>query len=200
MILKRVTVAGFLFSLGACVSPAPESQMPVPAWSVSVGAPAALAEPVASAADDADEYVAIPDNAAHVLGCLNASSLPICSVAEPNAAESAAFRAEGARLQSHADSRCRRLGVAITTNENGVRMYRKALVKSGGPYRLYGVGHAYVVDDIWLVRVARRLDDLNERSIEEKTRTLRHEMSHTIGATETPGSGWTAEDYATHCG
>lgn len=79
-------------------------------------------------------------------------------------------------------------------------MYRKALVQWSGSMRLYGVGHAYEIDDVWVVRVARRLDDLNDRTLDEKKRTLRHEMSHTIGATETPGSGWTAEDFALNCG
>jgi hypothetical protein len=169
-------------------------------WSVAVGAPAAVVESAELPSAEAEEYIPVPDDAARVLGCLNASSSPICAVAEPSAEEDSAFRAEGTRLMSHSDARCRRLGNAIASNEDGVRMYRKALVKNAGPARLYGVGHAYVIDDVWLVRVARRLDDLNARSIEEKTRTLRHEMSHTIGATETPGAGWTAEDYATHCG
>jgi len=61
------------------------------------------------------------------------------------------------------------------------------------------VGHAYELGYIWHVRVARRIDDLNERSLEEKTRTLRHEMSHTIGATESSAPGWSAEDYASRC-
>jgi hypothetical protein len=100
---------------------------------------------------------------------------------------------------AHPDARCRRLGAAIASNVEDVRMYRKALIKSAGPSRMYGVGHAFEIGDVWLVRVARRLDDLNDRTIQEKTRTLRHEMSHTIGATETPGAGWTAEDYATRC-
>jgi hypothetical protein len=79
-------------------------------------------------------------------------------------------------------------------------MYRKALVLESGKGRLYGVGHTYALDSAWLVRVARRIDDLNERTLEEKKRTLRHEMSHTIGATESPGAGWSAEEYATSCG
>ena len=78
-------------------------------------------------------------------------------------------------------------------------MYRKALIRYSGPRRLYGVGHAYEIDDTWLVRIARRLDDLNERTLEEKKRTLRHEMSHTIGATEDRTTAWSAEDYARAC-
>jgi hypothetical protein len=64
---------------------------------------------------------------------------------------------------------------------------------------MYGVGHAYELDDNWMVRIARSIDDLNERTLAEKTRTLRHEMSHTIGATESSASGWSAEDYASRC-
>lgn len=78
-------------------------------------------------------------------------------------------------------------------------MYRKALIKYMGPHRYYGVGHSYEVDDVWMVRVARRLDDLNDRTIPELNRTLRHEVSHTIGATEAGDSGWTAEHYARNC-
>jgi hypothetical protein len=78
-------------------------------------------------------------------------------------------------------------------------MYPRALVRASRGETLYGVGHAYELDDTWMVRIARRIDDLNERTIEEKTRTLRHEMSHTIGATESSAYGWSAEDYATRC-
>jgi hypothetical protein len=65
---------------------------------------------------------------------------------------------------------------------------------------LYGVGHTYELGDAWMVRVARRIDDLNDRTLDEKKRTLRHEMSHTLGAPEYPGGVWTAEDYARNCG
>lgn len=78
-------------------------------------------------------------------------------------------------------------------------MYPRALVRRSGGETLYGVGHAYELEDEWLIRIARRIDDLNERTLDEKKRTLRHEMSHTIGATETIGFGWTAEDYASRC-
>jgi hypothetical protein len=118
----------------------------------------------------------------------------------PTAEEDSAFRAEGERLASHPDARCRKLGEAISVYEPEVRMYRTALVRWTGTERLYGVGHAYEVNDAWNVRVARRIDDINERTLDEKKRTLRHEMSHTIGATETPGANWTAEDYASNCG
>lgn len=145
-------------------------------------------------------YSPVSEKAAVLLGCDVHPESPVCAIAEPTAEEDSAFRAEAVRLADHPDARCRRLGQAIRENEPGVRMYRKALVREAGGERLYGVGHAYVLDYLWQIRVARRLDDLNERSLDEKKRTLRHEMSHTIGATETPGLSWSAEDYATRCG
>ena len=147
-----------------------------------------------------ESYANVGGKSAAILGCDLAPESPICAVAMPTADEDSAFIAEGNRLLSSSDSRCRKLGEAIIVHEPEVRMYRKALVRNALGESLYGVGHAYEIDDVWLVRIARRIDDLNERTIQEKTRTLRHEMSHTIGATETPGFGWTAEDYATRCG
>ena len=187
--------------LTACATQSSPSQVPVPAWSVSVGSPEADASDNSGAATPADDYyVTVADNAAVKLGCSATANSPICAVAPPSAEEDSAFRAEGLRLMSHPEARCRRLGEAIAAHETDVRMYRKAVVRRSGPLRLYGVGHTYEIDDVWLVRVARRIDDVNERSIEEKKRTLRHEMSHTIGATEMPGIEWSAEDYATRCG
>ena len=148
---------------------------------------------------EASSYSPVPTAAAAILGCDATPTSPVCSVAEPTAEEDSAFRAEGVRLTYHADARCRRLGTAIIANESGVRMYPRALVRSSKGETLYGVGHAYELDDAWMVRIARRIDDLNERTIEEKIRTLRHEMSHTIGATESSTMGWSAEDYATRC-
>jgi hypothetical protein len=145
-------------------------------------------------------YSPVSDRHAALLGCDVSPDSPVCSIAVPNAEEDSAFRAEGDRLILHRDARCRRLGAAINSNQSQVRMYRKALVRKSGEDRLYGVGHAYELGYIWHVRVARRIDDLNERTLREKERTLRHEMSHTIGATENAGSGWSAEDYATRCG
>jgi hypothetical protein len=168
------------------------------AFDMRDASPSINAAAVANAAGEI--YEPVPYDAASILGCSSAPQSPICEVGPPTAEEDSAFRAEGARLASHADFRCRRLGAAIAANESGVMMYRKALVRSNGARRLYGVGHTYELYDEWMVRVARRIDDLNERTLEEKTRTLRHEMSHTIGATETPGNGWTAEDYAERCG
>lgn len=187
-----------LMLVGCAVHQSP-AESPVPAWSLATGPPAA-GTAGASAENTSEMYQPIPDNAAAILGCTGVPESPVCSVAPPNAEEESAFRAEGVRLATHHEERCRRLGEAISTNEPAVRMYRKALVRTSGSVRLYGVGHAYEIGDVWLVRVARRLDDLNERTLGEKLRTLRHEMSHTIGATETPGSGWTAEDYASNCG
>lgn len=69
-------------------------------------------------------------------------------------------------------------------------MYPKALIKRMGAHRYYGVGHACKMDDVWMVRVARRLDDLNGRTLDDLKRTLRHEASHTIGATEDSSHGW----------
>ena len=145
------------------------------------------------------EYTPVPPAAAAILGCDTSPTSPVCSVALPSAEEDSAFRAEGTRLSRHSDPRCRKLGATIIANENSIRMYPKALVRRSGGETMYGVGHAYELDDTWLIRIARRINDLNERSLDEKKRTLRHEMSHTIGATETIGFAWTAEDYATRC-
>ncbi len=147
-----------------------------------------------------DHYEPVPHEAAAILGCTTAPGLPICRVTVPSPEEDSAFQFEGSRLRAHNEVRCRDLGLAIETNRDRVRMYPKALVRESGNGRLYGVGHTYELGDSWMVRVARRIDDLNDRTMEEKKRTLRHEMSHTIGAPETPGEGWTAEDYAVRCG
>lgn len=147
-----------------------------------------------------ESYEPVPREAAAILGCHQAPQLPICSVTIPSAEEDSAFAVEGARLRVHGEARCRDLGSAIEENKDRVRMYPKALVLESGRGKLYGVGHTYELGDAWMVRVARRIDDLNERTLEEKKRTLRHEMSHTLGAPETPTGGWTAEDYAVRCG
>ncbi len=118
-----------------------------------------------------DNYEPVPQDAAAILGCNAAPNLPICLVTVPSSEEDSAFRGEGARLRAHAEPKCRNLGEAIRANGERVKMYP----------------------------VARRIDDLNDRSLEEKKRTLRHEMSHTIGARES-GPTWTAEDYAVRCG
>jgi hypothetical protein len=147
-----------------------------------------------------ERYEPVPHEAAAILGCNQVPQLPICSVTIPSAEEDSAFQVEGARLRVHSEARCRDLGAAIEENKDRVRMYPKALVVESNRGRLYGVGHTYELGDAWMVRVARRIDDLNERTLDEKKRTLRHEMSHTLGAPETPSGGWTAEDYAVRCG
>ena len=146
-------------------------------------------------------YVPVPVDAAARLGCIDgeAISSPICETAPPTNEEYSAFRSEAARLASHPTSNCRLLGHAVASSLPQVRMYRKALIKSMGSHRYYGTGHSYEVDDVWQVRVARNLDDLNNRTLAEMQRTLRHEVSHTIGAAEDPGAGWTAENYARNC-
>ena len=145
------------------------------------------------------EYAPVPTAAASILGCSAMPSSPVCNVAAPTAEEDSAFRAEGVRLTYHADARCRKLGAAILASESNVMMYPKAVVRWSRGETLYGVGHAYELDNTCMVRIARGIDDLNERTLEEKTRTLRHEMSHTIGATESSTMGWSAEDYASRC-
>ena len=198
--IRRLMLGIAVPLLAGCSTHRARADAPVPAWSLAIGPATTDAGDAAPAADPSGEYQPIPDDAAAILGCAASSSSPICAVAVPTAEEDSAFRAEGSKLAGHSDARCRKLGEAISANEAAVRMYRKALVRWSGPLRMYGVGHTYEIDDVWRVRVARRLDDLNERTLAEKLRTLRHEMSHTIGATETPGSDWTAEAYASNCG
>lgn len=114
--------------------------------------------------------------------------------------EAAAFQTEASRLASHTEENCRRLADAIQNHLSGVRMYDRAIVRRSGPYKFYGVGHSYQSNGEWMIRIARRLDDLNGRTIEAITRTLRHEVSHTLGAREFgAGDGWSAPDYAERC-
>jgi len=160
-------------------------------------------EPATTVSTDAaigdNAYQPVAAASAAILGCDATPASPVCRTAEPTAEEDSAFRAEGVRLTYHADARCRKLGAAIIANETSVEMYPKALVRMSRGEMLYGVGHAYQINDSWLVRIARNIDELNERTLAEKTRTLRHEMSHTIGATESSAFGWSAEDYASRC-
>ncbi len=114
--------------------------------------------------------------------------------------EAAAFQTEATRLASHTEENCRRLADAIQNHLSGVRMYDRAIVRRSGPYKFYGVGHSYQSNGEWMIRIARRLDDLNGRTIEAITRTLRHEISHTLGARERgTGEEWSAPDYAERC-
>lgn len=155
----------------------------------------------ATPASISEVYVPVPVDAAVRLGCIDGVAIrsPVCETAPPSDEEYSAFRTEAARLASHPSSSCRLLGHAVASSLPQVRMYRKALIKSMGSHRYYGVGHSYVLDDVWHVRVARNLDDLNNRTLAEMQRTLRHEVSHTIGAAEDPGAGWTADNYARNC-
>jgi len=79
-------------------------------------------------------------------------------------------------------------------------MYERALIRYVGSYKFYGVGHSYQSDGKWMIRIARRLDELNSRSLVDELRTLRHETSHTLGAGEWRiGEEWSAYDYAERC-
>ena len=160
-------------------------------------------EPATTVSMDAaigdNAYQPVAAASAAILGCDATPASPVCRTAAPTAEEDSAFRAEGVRLTYHADARCRKLGAAIMANEPGVEMYPKSLVRMSRGEMLYAVGHAYQINNSWLVRIARNIDELNERTLAEKTRTLRHEMSHTIGATESSAFGWSAEDYASRC-
>ena len=111
--------------------------------------------------------------------------------------EAAAFKAEGVRLQRHSEPNCRQLAEAIAAHLDDVRMYERAIVRYAGSYKFFGVGHSYQSDGKWLIRIARRLDAINPRSISDEVRTLRHETSHTMGASEWRiGNEWSAYDYA----
>ncbi len=145
-----------------------------------------------------------PEYSGTVPPCVASSPEPVsgsaCMEDEVSTDEAAAFQAEATRLASHSDENCRRLSDAIQNHLSGVRMYDRAIVHRAGPYKFYGVGHSYQSNGEWMIRIARRLDELNERTIEAKARTLRHEISHTLGATERRvGEEWSAADYAESC-
>lgn len=119
---------------------------------------------------------------------------------EVSRAEAAAFKAEATRLQSHSEPNCRQLAGAIAIHLDDVKMYERALIRYVGSYKFYGVGHSYETDGKWMIRIARRLDELNPRSLVDEVRTLRHETSHTLGASEWRiGNEWSAYDYAERC-
>lgn len=188
---SEMVLVGLLLAVAACAQAVQMETVAV------VPQPERVASRPINSADDG--YKPVTERSAEILGCATQANAAVCEIAPPTAEEDSAFRAEGTRLVVHADPRCRKLGSAILENDSTVRMYRKALIRYSGGRRLYGVGHTYEIDDTWFVRVARRLDDLNERTLEDKKRTLRHEMSHTIGATEERANGWSAEDYAKAC-
>lgn len=136
--------------------------------------------------------------------CVVKSDAPLTSNAcmedDVSTDEATAFQAEATRLASHGEENCRRLAEAIQNHLSGVRMYDRAIVRRSGPYKFYGVGHSYQSNGEWMIRIARRLDDLNGRTIDAITRTLRHEVSHTLGAKEvSAGDAWSARDYAERC-
>ena len=146
-----------------------------------------------------------PEYSGTVPPCAASGAAPVpanaCLEADVSPDESAAFHAEATRLAGHAEENCRKLGEAIQNHIAAVRMYDRAIVRRSGPYRFYGVGHSYQRNGEWMIRIARRLDELNERTIEAKARTLRHEISHTLGAKERRvGEDWSAADYAERCG
>jgi hypothetical protein len=124
-----------------------------------------------------------------------------CREDDISTGEATAFQREATRLASHTDENCRRLGDAIQNHLSGIRMYDRAIVRRSGRYKFYGVGHSYQSNGEWMIRIARRLDDLNARTLDAITRTLRHEVSHTLGAREiSGGDAWSARDYAERCG
>ena len=126
------------------------------------------------------------------------ATLPLEDV---SADEYAAFQAEAGRLSLHFERHCRLLADAMRERLADVRMYENAIVRYYGPYKFYGVGHAYQQQDgRWMIRIARRFDGLNRRTLDDEMKTLRHEMSHTLGATEQRiGDEWSARDYAYRC-
>ncbi len=123
------------------------------------------------------------------------------SLKDVSADEYAAFQAEAGRLSFHFERHCRLLADAMRAHLADVRMYENAIVRYYGPYKFYGVGHSYQQQDgRWMIRIARRFDNLNRRTLEDEMKTLRHEMSHTLGATEQrSGDEWSARDYAYRC-
>ena len=126
------------------------------------------------------------------------AALPLKDV---SADEYAAFQAEAGRLSFHFESHCRRLADAMREHLADVRMYEKAIIRYYGPYKFYGVGHTYQQEDgRWMIRIARRFDSLNRRTLDDEVKTFRHETSHTLGATEERvGNEWSARDYAYRC-
>lgn len=130
-----------------------------------------------------------------------ASEGAVCMLADVSPDEEIAFKAETTRLLNHSNPACQKLGTTMEKHLADVRMYDSAIVRYVGPYKLYGVGHSYQAGGGWVIRIARRLDGLNVRPMAVKVRTLRHEMSHTLGAEERRvGARWSAWDYAERCG
>jgi hypothetical protein len=142
-----------------------------------------------------------PANPSCAVGTSSAGRVPNCLLSAPSIEETAAFAAEAVRLESHDDPNCQVLGAAISERLPSVMMFDRAIVRKSGLQRTYGVGFSYESNDEWLVRIARKFNELTERSISEKLRTLRHEVSHSLGAPEeSAGPSWTASEYANRCG
>lgn len=146
-----------------------------------------------------ESYDAVPADDAERLGCKTSAASPICSVGLPNSEEDSAFRAEVIRLSTHTNPHCRSLSIAMRQDLPQVRMYPRALVTEVGQVRYYGVGHSYKTDRLWQIRIARRLTDLNVRSLDQKVRTFRHEAAHSLGASEERLVDWSAEEFADRC-
>src|SRR5215217_2264773 len=106
-------------------------------------------EKAASAEPGDLKYSPVSGRAGTLLGCDLSPESPVCSIAMPTVEEDSAFRAEADRLAFHSDARCRKLGSAIDVNESGVRMYPSALKRASISGQLYGVGHAYALDNVW---------------------------------------------------
>jgi hypothetical protein len=123
-----------------------------------------------------------------------------CAIQPISSEESTAFRAEATRLQQHSDLKCQLLGDAMKDQLSNVQIFDKAIVRYVGPYTFYGAGYSYQTNGVWKIGIARRFDDLNPRTIADETRTLRHEMAHTLGARERRTSAeWSARDFADRC-
>lgn len=188
--MRSLIACAFLIPLVACVHRAPDPELADIQW---------LTIPIAIVANES--YEPVPSEDADRLGCKGApANRPICSIALPSTEEYAAFKAESFRLSSHPNPRCRDLSAAMNRNLPQVRMYPRALISEVGRVRRYGVGHSYQSARTWQIRIARRLTDLNTRSIDQKVRTFRHEVAHTLGASEDQLLGWSAEEYADRCG
>ncbi|HEY8167057.1 MAG TPA: hypothetical protein VIF83_16020 [Gemmatimonadaceae bacterium] len=139
-------------------------------------------------------------NTSCTVNTVSPARVPNCLLSAPSIEETAAFSAEAERLASHIDPRCQLLGAAISQRLPSIMMFDRAIVRKSGLARTYGVGFSYEANDEWLVRIARRFNELTDRSISEKLRTLRHEVSHSLGAPEVEtGQGWTASEYADRC-
>ena len=147
------------------------------------------------------EFAATPEMDVDAPAPVSEDAIAALPLKDVSADEYAAFQAEAGRLSFHFESHCRRLADAMRQHLADVRMYEKAIIRYYGPYKFYGVGHSYQQEDgRWMIRIARRFDSLNRRTLEDEVKTFRHEMSHTLGATEERvGNEWSARDYAYRC-